>query len=94
MGCNEVKDENLPALLCEFENNNEEQKNYLIQLKDKFRHDKKIRFEIKSMDGTNFSVKFKMKGKIHNIQNDFENNEEAMNKALLQMYEILDGKIK
>ena len=94
MGCNESKDKNLPTLLCEFEINNEEQKKYCLDLRDRFNHDKIIRFEIKSMDGTNFSVKFKIKGKIYDIQNIFENSEEAKNNALQQMYDLLDGKRK
>ena len=94
MGCNEVKEDKLPALLCEFENENEEQKFYCLQLKDKFQHQKKVRFEIKSMAGTQFSIKFKMKGKIYDIQNIFENNEDATNKALKKMYDLLDGKSK
>ena len=88
MGCNETKD--LPALLCFFELGNEAQKNYCLQLKDHFQHNKKISFEIKSTKGMSFSVKFRINGKLHEIQSSFVNTEEAMNQALQQMYNLLD----
>ena len=57
MGCGESKNQ-LPTLLCFFENGNEQQKDYCLKLKDQFRHEKPIRFEIKSTPGVNFSIKF------------------------------------
>ena len=88
MGCDETKD--LPALLCFFEAGNEDQKNYCLKLKDNFQHNKRIRFEIKSLMGIKFSIKFKINGKVHEIQTNFDSTEGAMNQALQQMYNLLD----
>ena len=90
MGCDASKDQ-LPALLCFFETGNEEQKQYCIKLKDNFRHQKSVRFEIKSSPGVPFSIKFKYKGKLHNIQSAFNDSEVEMNNSLDIMYKILDG---
>ena len=87
MGCDETKDK-LPTLLCFFEMDNEKQKNYCLKLKDSFKHEKPIRFEIKSSPGVNFSVQFKIKGQIHKIQTIF--NEEELENSLNAMYKILD----
>ena len=87
MGCDETK-EKLPTLLCFFEMNNEQQKNYCLKLKDNFKHEKPIRFEIKSTPGVNFCVQFKIKGETHKIQTIF--NEEEMENSLQAMYKLLD----
>ena len=87
MGCDETK-EKLPTLLCFFEMNNEQQKNYCLKLKDNFKHEKPIRFEIKSSPGVNFCVQFKIKGENHKIQTIF--NEEEMENSLQAMYKLLD----
>ena len=87
MGCDETK-EKLPTLLCFFEMNNEQQKNYCLKLKDNFKHEKPIRFEIKSSPGVNFCVQFKIKGETHKIQTIF--NEEEMENSLQAMYKLLD----
>ena len=90
MGCGESK-EKLPTLLCFFETGNEEQKNYCIKLKDNFKHEKPIRFEIKSSPGVNFSIKFKIKEKVYNIESVFNDSEVQMNNSLNIMYKYLDG---
>ena len=91
MGCNEVKDANLPVLMCYFEPNNESQKEYCLKLKDNFHHQQTIRYEIKSTPENPFSVKLKIKSIIHDIQNEFnDGTEEEMNKALNEMYSKLD----
>ena len=90
MGCNEVKDENLPTLLCNFVLGDDEQKNYCLKLKDNFKSDKTIRFQISSVDNLPFSVRFKLNGRIYEIQNNFVNTDESMNNALEQMYDLLN----
>ena len=87
MGCSESKDA-LPVLLCFFEVENEQQKNYCIRLKDNFKHTKTIRFEIKSLTGVDFSVQFKINNKVHTIQTDF--NEDEMENTLNKIYDILN----
>ena len=90
MGCGESKDK-LPVLLCFFETGREDQKNYCIKLKDNFKHEKAIRFEIKSSPGVTFSIQFKYKGNIHKIQTNFNDSETEMNNSLNIMYKILNG---
>ena len=90
MGCNETKDQ-LPVLICFFETGNEEQKKYCLKLKDNFSHEKPIRFEIKSSPGVPFSIKFKIKEKLYNIESVFNDSEVQMNNSLNIMYKYLDG---
>ena len=89
MGCNQLKDA-LPVLLCFFETGNEEQKAYCIKLKDNFRHEKSVRFQIRSSAGVNVSIQFKDKGKVYKIQDTFNENE--LEQTLYSMYDILDEK--
>ena len=90
MGCNEVKDANLPVLMCYFEPNNESQKEYCLKLKDNFHHEQSIKYEIKSTADNPFCVKFKIKANIYDIQKEFNDSEEEMQKALNEMYKKLD----
>ena len=90
MGCNEVKDTDLPTLICFFEPNNEQQKMYCLKLKDNFHHEQSIRYEIKSTADNKFAIKFKIKKNIYDIQTVFNDSEEEMNKALEAMYRKLD----
>ena len=93
MGCDETKDIIYAVLLCFFEVGNEVQKEYCLKLKDNFKHQKAIRFEIKSAPGVSFSIKFKLKGEQNprNIQDIFDNSEQAMKDSLEKMYKLLDG---
>ena len=91
MGCDESKNA-LPTLLCFFEFQNEEQKNYCLKLKDNFRHEKPIRFEIKSSPGVSFSIQFRIKGETHKIQTIY--NEEELDNSLKKMYQLLDESAK
>ena len=88
MGCCGSKDK-YPTLICFFETKNEAQKNYCIKLKDSFKNEKTIRFEIKSVPGTPFSIQFKIKDNISVLQNEFNNDEETMNQTLQKAYELL-----
>ena len=88
MGCGESKDK-LPTLLCFFEFGNDDQKNYCIKLKDSFRHQKPIRFEIKSSPGISFSIQFKLNGETHKIQTIY--NEEELENSLNRMYDLLNN---
>jgi len=92
MGCDESKDVNYPVLLGFFEPGNEEQKAYCLKLKDNFKHEQSIRFQISSPPGVNFSIQFKVKSQPDpiKIQETFDSSDEAMNQALEKMYKILD----
>ena len=92
MGCDESKDINIPCLLGFFEQGNEEQKQYCLKLKDHFKHEQSIRFQISSPPGVPFSIQFKLKGQAEpiKIQETFDSSDEAMNQALQKMYNILN----
>ena len=92
MGCDESKDTNLPILLGFFEPGREDQKEYCLRLKDNFRHEQSIRFQISSPGGASFSIQLKIKGKTEpiKIQETFDSSDYAMNEALGKMYKILD----
>ena len=89
MGCDADKERKIPILLCDFEKGNDDQKDYCLKLKDNFQHKKTIKYQIKSAD--EFSVKFKLNGKIYNIQNIYDSKEAGMNKTLQEMYTLLDN---
>ena len=93
MGCDETKD-NYPTLLCFFEPQNEEQKNYCIELKNNFQHEQSIKFQISSTSQVGFSIKFRLKGNTHNIQDTFDSSKEAMENALQKMYILLNENIE
>jgi len=88
--CGNAQESNQPTLLCFFEIGNEEQKNYCLRLKDNFHHSKTIRFEIKSIPNTPFSIKMRIRGKLNEIQKIYENSDETMNKTLTAAYKLLD----
>ena len=92
MGCKDTKDQNisLPTLLCFFETGNSAQGAYCLKLRDNFQHEKSINYQIKSEEGMKFSVKFKIKEKILDIQTEFDDSEKAMNNTLEKMYQLLN----
>ena len=87
MGCSHGNE--TPILICIIEQGNKEQKDYCIKLKDNFHHEKTIKFEVKSVPQVNFSIKFKVNGKLHEIQKTYDNSEEAMQSTLQKAYELL-----
>ena len=89
MGCKESRDTNVPILLCFFETGNKDQGAYCLKLRDNFKHEKTINYQIKSQQGMKFAIQFQIKGKTHDIQTEFNDSEEEMNKALNKMYELL-----
>ena len=90
MGCSETKNNlsNLPTMICIFELGNETQKEYCIKLKENFKHNKSIRYEVKSYANSTFSIMFQINGQNHQIQNAFDENE--MQNSLNKMYNLLD----
>ena len=85
MGCSETKD--MPSLLFVFEPQNEQQKNYCIKLKDSLHPEKSIRFEVKSFKNSNFSIKLKIRGQEHDIENNFDENQ--LQSSIDKIYQLL-----
>ena len=83
-------DDDIPALLCFYESENEDQKAYCLKVKNSFRHRNTIKFAIKSIPGVAFSIKFKYEGKLTVIQSQYDNSEETMVDTLQKAYKILD----
>ena len=90
MGCKTSKEVSYPTLLCFFETGNMAQSAYCLKLRDNFKHEKSINYQIKSEKGMKFSIKFKIKDKTYDIQNEFNDNDENLNIALNKMYELLN----
>ena len=89
MGCCGGKKDKYPTLICFFETKNEEQKAYCIKLKDNFKSEKTIRFEIKSLPNVPFKIQFKKDGKITDLQTEYSNEDEVMKGTLEKAYELL-----
>jgi hypothetical protein len=89
MGCCGGKKDKYPTLICFFETKNEEQKAYCIKLKDNFKCEKTIRFEIKSLQNVPFKIQLKIKNKIHDLQTEYSNEDDKMNETLQKAYELL-----
>ena len=90
MGCKESKDISYPTLLCFFETGNTAQGTYCLKIRDNFKHEKSINYQIKSEKDMKFSIQFKIKDKIHDIQTEFDDSDETMNNSLNKMYKLLE----
>ena len=88
--CNEKKNI-LPLLLCSYEKDNEEQLSYCVKLKDNFRHEETIRFEIKISHDAQFKISFILDKNTYIIQDIFDDSDEILNESLNKMYVLLDG---
>ena len=58
-------------------------------MKDNFRSDKTIIFEIKSLPNVPFKIQFKKDGKITDLQTEYSNEDEVMKETLEKAYELL-----
>ncbi len=64
-------------------------KKYWIKLKDNWKHEKGIKFEIKSVPQVKFAIKFKYNQKLTELQKDFNDSEETMNETLQKAYNLI-----
>ena len=90
MGCKESKDISYPTLLCFFETGNTAQGTYCLKIRDNFKHEKSINYQIKSEKDMKFSIQFKIKNKTYDIQTEFDDSDETMNNTLNKMYKLLE----
>ena len=88
--CGSSQSDDIPTLLCFFESGNEDQKAYCLKVKNAFKHRRTIKFEIKSIPGVAFSIKFKCDGKLTVIQSQYDSSDEVMEDTLQKAYKILD----
>ena len=58
-------------------------------MKDNFKSEKTIRFEIKSLPNVPFKIQFKKDGKISDLQTEYSNEEEVMKETLQRAYDLL-----
>ena len=89
MGCQNAKNSNVPTMLCTFETGNELAAAYCLKLRDNFKNEKTINYQIKSGVGFPFKIQFKIRNKIYDIQTIFDDSENAMNTTLQKMYDLL-----
>ena len=89
MGCSESKDAPIATLVCFYEVDNQEQKNYCLKIKENYIGEKPIKYEIKEIPQIPFAIKLRINGKIIDIQKIFDNREETMNDTLNKIYEII-----
>ena len=88
MGC-QNSNSKIPTLLCSFQTDKQEQYSYCLKLRDNFKHEKTINYQIKSGMNLPFKVQFSVRGKIYDIQTVFDDSENTMNQTLQQMYSLL-----
>ena len=92
MGCIASNDKDdarrIPMLLFFYHQGDERQKSYCIKVKENFKHEQTIGFEIKEIPGE-FNISFKVKGKVHSLQETFDDSEEAMKATLTKAYDLL-----
>ena len=91
MGCANIKETQIITLICFYEMDNQEQKNYCIKLKENYKGSKPIKYEIKQIPQVSFGIKIRIKGKIYDIQKIFDDREETMNESLNKIYELIEN---
>jgi hypothetical protein len=92
MALQEENVEELPKLTCIFEPDNEEQKNYLLQMKDNFNPEYNVKYLIKSGPDEIYTVKLEIKGMIHTIEDHFD--EKQMEKTIKLMEKLIKDEYK
>ena len=80
MGC--FSSNSIGLILCNYERDNNLQKDYGLKVKTNLRNDKRIKIDIKFLEGDNFFIKFQFNGKVYNIQNSFDDSLSSTNAAI------------
>ena len=96
LNCNKYKKEdedeiisNIPQLICFYESGNEKQKEYCIKLKDNFKHEKTINYEIESIPKVPFCIQIAYNTQILDLQKEFDDSEDTMYETLRKAYDFL-----
>ena len=82
----------LPTLECFYPKGNETQKKYYYKLKENFKFEKPINFEIQSSTDQSFEINFIKNNNFYEIQKDFSNK--SLNAALNKIYSLYDEEAK
>ena len=88
------KSENFPSLECFYEKEINAQKEYFYKIKDNFKHEKSINFEIESITGQPFAINFIIDNLFYKIQTKFDYSDKSLNETLNNIYELLNNKMK
>ena len=91
MGCTDLKDKQMPALICFYEEGNDMQKNYCMKLKENYNGNKPLKYEIKHIPQVSFSIKLKINGKLIEIEKVFDNSEERIKETLTKINELIES---
>ena len=86
------KSENFPSLECFYEKEINAQKEYFYKIKDNFKHEKSINFEIESITGQPFAINFIIDNLFYEIQTKFDDSDKSLNETLNNIYELLNKK--
>ena len=84
--------DNFASLECFYEKENEKQKEYCYKLKDSFKHDKNINYEIESIPGKPFSINFILSNRSYKIQEDLDYSQESLKESLNKINYLLERK--
>ena len=79
----------IAALICNFENQSEEQKTYCLKLRDNVRYPGNIGYEIKAVKDQPFSIKCAVGGKFFLLQNEKNFSLDTMRVTLAKFYKLL-----
>ena len=78
-----------PTLICFYEHDNEEQKNYCLKLRDNFKDEKTINYEIKSIPKVHFKIQIIYQNKEEILQDEPDYSDSAMEITLRKAYDFL-----
>ena len=85
-----MENNNYPFLLCLYNINNADQKNYCIKFKDKICHEKSIYFKIEGNSDHHFGIYIIINNKRYKIQTKFDDSDISLNESLLKLYDLLN----
>jgi len=91
MGTSGVKRRKKPILFLNYKIDSEKQKKYCLKIIDNYHYTDYVEFQIKSSIDTKFSIKLKIEDTIYDIRKEFNDSEEDMKRALLDIFYKLNN---